>query len=202
MGSTRSDLRMDGIEVTTILTTVLGVFSTVGVTFIAKDYIASLLGGLMMRKDARIKPGTRVKIMVTPSLKGDIEKVGWVRSSLMEVGEGDRFPSVRTGRMLIVPNSILMNSPMMIYGEEVVDEVIVHIDSDFPDPEAAIQCMKDAMVEAGVKVKDVNISHKTDSLVVYGFYKADPDSMSDRRSEITSLFLKKFSMIRGTPPAT
>ncbi|MBS7658353.1 MAG: mechanosensitive ion channel [Candidatus Bathyarchaeia archaeon] len=176
-----------------IIVTLVTMLSALGFSMVAKDYLASFLGGLFIRRIKNIKPGIRIKMLVDPSIKGDVVKVGWLRTTLMEVGDGERLPSIRTGRIVLIPNFMLMNTPVLVYGEEVMDEVIAYVEGSYPDPEKIIQCMKEAIEEEGVKVKEVNLYQKEDKLVVYGIYEASPNYMTDLRSEILKRFLKKFN---------
>jgi len=179
-----------------IIVTLITMLSALGFSMVAKDYLASFLGGLFIRRVKNIKPGIRIKMLVDPSIKGDVVKVGWLRTTLMEVGDGERLPSIRTGRIVLIPNYMLMNTTVLVYGEEVMDEVIAYVEGDYPNPEKVIQCMKEAMEEENVKVKEVNLYQKEDKLVIYGIYESKPDCMTDLRSEILKRFLKKFNALK------
>lgn len=170
--------------------------SALGFSMIARDYLASLLGGIVIRKVKRISPGTRVKILASPLIKGDVVKVGWLRTTLVEVGDGERLPSVQTGRVLLVPNSMLVNSPVLVYGRKVVDQVVAYVEGG-SEPEKVVQCMKEAMREKGVKIKEVDLYQKEGSLMVYGIYETEPSYMADVRSEITKLFINKFNKVKA-----
>ena len=182
----------------TYITLLSVLVSTLGFSMIAREYLASFFGGIVIREVKRIKPGTRVKILTSPVIKGDVVKVGWLRTTLLEVGDGERLPSIKTGRMLLVPNSTLINSPILIYGREVIDQVVAYVDGRCPEPEKIIQCMKEAMMEKGVKVKEVDLYQKGDKLMVYGIYKTKSNTMTDVRSEIMRVFLKKSNGIIRT----
>lgn len=175
----------------------IALLSVLGFSMIAKDYLASLLGGIVIRKVRCISPGTRIKILASPLIKGDVVRVGWLRTTLMEVGDGERLPSVQTGRVLLVPNSMLVNSPVLVYGRKVVDQVVAYVEGECLEPEKVIQCMKEAMKEKGVKIKEVDLYQKEGSLMVYGIYETEPTYMADVRSEITKLFLNKFNKVKA-----
>ncbi|MGH7422736.1 MAG: hypothetical protein ACREJ1_03550, partial [Candidatus Methylomirabilales bacterium] len=99
-----------------------------GISLVFKDYLASLVGGLILRQIRQVKPGVRIKVLIMPAitLKGDVISVGALRTTLHEVGDGERLPSVRTGRIVKVPNFTLVNSPLVIYDEQISDEVIAY----------------------------------------------------------------------------
>ncbi|HUG96930.1 MAG TPA: hypothetical protein VMJ94_05270, partial [Nitrososphaera sp.] len=101
----------------------LSIFSSLGMSFVFKDYIADLLATVVIRKTKDIKVGNRIKITSGGAVtKGDIMEIGMLRTTVMEVGDGERLPSVRTGRLIKVPNYMLISNPVMIYGDTIIDE--------------------------------------------------------------------------------
>lgn len=45
-----------------------------GISLVFKDYLASLLGGIILRRIRQVKPGARIKVLITPAItvKGDV----------------------------------------------------------------------------------------------------------------------------------
>ena len=63
-----------------------------GISFVFKDYLADLLATMVIKRTKDIKIGNRIKInsggVVT---KGDIMEIGILRTTVMEVGDGEQF---------------------------------------------------------------------------------------------------------------
>ena len=105
----------------------LSIFSSLGMSFVFKDYIADLIATIVIKKTRDIKIGNRIKISSGGAVtKGDIMDIGLIRTTIMEVGDGERLPSVRTGRLIKVPNYMLISNPVMIYGDTIIDEVTAY----------------------------------------------------------------------------
>jgi hypothetical protein len=166
--------------------------STLGVSWIVKDYIASLLAGLIIRVVKQVRPGRRIKVFTTPPIKGDAIKIGLFRTSLIEVGDGERLPSIRTGRILQVFNMLLMNNPVLIYREDdYVDEVVAYVKYPCGDIGRLKGLMRESIIEEGMGPLEVGIYQRPDLLVIRGMYRSKLDSVVDLRSSILENFLGK-----------
>ena len=166
--------------------------STLGVSWIVKDYIASLLAGLIIRVVKQVRPGRRIKVFTTPPIKGDVIKIGLFRTSLIEVGDGERLPSIRTGRILQVFNMLLMNNPVLIYREDdYVDEVVAYVKYPCGDIGRLKGLMRESIIEEGMEPLEVGIYQRPDLLVIRGMYRSKLDSVVDLRSSILENFLGK-----------
>lgn len=164
--------------------------SALGVSFVLKDYVASAIAGLIFRKVKHIRPNTRIKVMVNPVIKGDVVDIGWFRTTLREVGDGERLPSVHTGRILKLPNFFLFNNPLVIYGETITDEVVAYIEAKRFNP-SCIELMRKAIEEEGHKVVEVGVFQKENYFIVHGIFESDISEMTDVRSKILLNFFKK-----------
>ena len=175
----------------------LGVlFSSMGMSFVFKDYIADLLANFVMRKTKDIRVGSRIKITAAGiTTKGDIMHMGLLRTTLMEVGDGERLPSVRTGRLIKVPNFMLINNPVMVYGDTIIDEVVSYIPRPYPDSLLLMESMKDAIISNGHGLIDVGLYQKDDRLVIHGVFEVKTSEMADERSKILRDFLIKSRQI-------
>src|SRR5712692_8011250 len=126
------------------------VISTMGVSFVFKDFIGDLLATMVIKKTGDIKVGKRIKIMVPGNItKGDIMEISLMRTTVMEVGDGERLPSVRTGRLIKVPNYMLMSNPVMVYGDTIIDEVVAYVPRPYPDSQSLLDSMKEAIINNG-----------------------------------------------------
>jgi len=175
---------------TSLLITIASALA-LGFALVLKDYIASFIAGTVFRSVGHIKRGRRVKILTVPTIKGDILDVGPIRTSLMEVGDGERLPSVQTGRIVKVPNFMLLNNPVLIYGDTIIDEVIAYTNYQNPDLGSVIDHMKEAIASQGHKVIEVGVYQKEDRLVVHGIFESNPKDPTDVRSNILREFLEK-----------
>ena len=162
--------------------------SILGVSWVSRDYLSSLIGGIIIRRIKRIKPGTRIKILGMPHvIKGDVLSVNMFRTTLAEVGDGDRLPGIKTGRIYVLPNSILINNPVLMYGCKIVDQVVAYVDRD---PENGVRCMEQAIKKAGVDPKEVDVYQTKDKYVIYGVYESKTEKVSKVRNDIMRFFVK------------
>ncbi len=164
-----------------------------GMSLVFKDYLASLLGGIILRRLRHVKPDVRIKVLITPAItiKGDVIIVGAIRTSLYEVGDGERLPSVRTGRIVKVPNFTLVSSPLVIYGEQITDEVIAYESRPFTHLDTIEEDMRAAITEDGHAVIDVGFYQKEDQLIIHGIFKVHTQEAGDVRGRILKAFLER-----------
>jgi small-conductance mechanosensitive channel len=163
-----------------------------GISLVFKDYIADLLATMVIKRTKDIKIGNRIKInsggVVT---KGDIMEIGILRTTVMEVGDGERLPSVRTGRLIKVPNYMLINNPVMIYGDNIIDEVVSYVPRPYPDTQLLVDSMKQAIINNGHGLIEVGLYQKDDRLVIHGVFEVKTSEMGDERSKIFKEFLTR-----------
>lgn len=165
--------------------------STMGVSLVFKDYMASLLAGVIMRRVRNIQPGVRVKILGNPVIKGDIIAVGPVRTTMMEVGDGEHLPSVRTGRTIKVPNFALVNNPILLYGDNIIDEVVAYEKAPFVSVDTIVDDMKEAIGSQGHHTVEVGLYQKEDKLIIHGIFQANTSEVVDIRSRILRAFIER-----------
>lgn len=187
-------------ELVTILP-LLSIFSSLGMSFVFKDYIADLIATIVIKKTKDIKVGNRIKVTSGgATTKGDIMDIGLLRTTVMEVGDGERLPSVRTGRLIKVPNYMLISNPVMIYGDTIIDEVISYVPRPYPDSELLVDSMREAIIGNGHGLIEVGLYQKDDRLVIHGVFEVKTSEMADERSKILKEFLIRSKQI-GTGPA-
>src|SRR5919201_3057409 len=174
----------------------LSVFSSLGLSFVFKDYIADLVATIVIRKTKDIKVGNRIKVtngvVVT---KGDIMDIGMLRTTVMEVGDGERLPSVRTGRLIKVPNYMLISNPVMIYGDSIIDEVVSYVPRPYPNSQLLEESMRQAIISNGHGLIEVGLYQKDDRLVIHGVFEVKTSEMGDERSKILKEFLVRSGQI-------
>jgi len=185
-------LAIDGsIETTITISLIATLLGTMGFSLAFKDYIASLMAGLIIRRGKLIKNGGRVKILTSPIVKGDVRNIGWLRTTLMELGDGERLPSVQTGRLMKIPNFMLFNNPTLIYGESLIDEVVAYVKSDLTRSNGKlIENMAHAIEAEGHKIIGIGLYQKENSLVVHGIFESTTKELADVRSKILARYLE------------
>ncbi|MEW6603354.1 MAG: mechanosensitive ion channel domain-containing protein [Thermoproteota archaeon] len=176
----------------------LSVFSSLGLSFVFKDYIADLIATIVIKKTKDIRIGNRIKISSGGAVtKGDIMDIGLLRTTVMEVGDGERLPSVRTGRLIKVPNYMLINNPVMIYGDTIIDEVVSYVPRPYPDTQLLVESMKHAIINNGHGLIEVGLYQKDDRLVIHGVFEVKTSEMGDERSKILKEFLIRSKQIES-----
>ncbi len=183
-------------EVTLVLSLTTALLGTLGFSLAFKDYIASLIAGFVFRRVKHIAVGTRIKILISPTIKGDIVSIGWLRTTLEEVGDGERLSSIKTGKMLKIPNFILFNNPVVIYGESVTDEVITYLKlNSLQLNHLLVDNMKKAIEDEGYKVIDVNITQQNDNIIIHGIFRSDTKNIASARKRILERYFELNSTI-------
>ena len=178
----------------------LSIFSSLGMSFVFKDYLADLLATMVIKRTRDIKIGNRIKISAGGSVtKGDIMEIGILRTTVMEVGDGERLPSVRTGRLIKVPNYMLINNPVMIYGDTIIDEVVSYVPRPYPDAQLLTDSMKQAIINNGHGLIEVGLYQKEDRLVIHGVFEVKTSQMGDERSKILKEFLTRSKQVGFDP---
>ena len=171
-------------------------FSSAGISLVFKDYIADIVATMVIRKTKDIKVGNRIKISAAGSTtKGDIMQIGILRTTVMEVGDGERLPSVRTGRLIKIPNYMLINNPVMVYGDTIIDEVVAYVPRPYPNSDLLENSMKQAIINNGHGVIEVGLYQKEDRLVIHGVFEVKTSEMADERSKILKEFLIRSNQI-------
>jgi small-conductance mechanosensitive channel len=100
--------------------------ATAGIAFALKDVIVSVAGWLAVTFGDIYKVGDRIQV---GAIKGDVIDIGFIRTTLMELGEwvkGDLY----TGRIVRVANSFIFAEPMFNYSADfpyLWDEITIPI---------------------------------------------------------------------------
>ena len=91
----------------------LGVYlsvAAVGFAVALQKYVASFAGYFVLRLSRLFNLGDRIRI---GNIKGDVRHVGLLHFILDEVGEGDKFGGELTGRIIHIPNHIILDQPVL-----------------------------------------------------------------------------------------
>ena len=175
------------------------IFSLLGISFVFRDYLQNLLAYVVLKSRRReIRKGVRIKILSPIQIKGDIKSIGPLRTTLHEVGDGERLPSMKTGRYIKIPNYMLIFKPILVYKGLIIDEVVAYCKED--DLKLLERLMAQSIEESGCKVVGIAIYQKEATYLIHGMYEVSPATASDKRSEILLKFSEKLRASKqGTP---
>lgn len=177
-------------------------FSAIGLTFLFKTYLENLVAGFIIRRAGDMRQGTRIKLLIAPQvIKGDVVSVGPVRTTLIEVGDGEHLPSIQTGRFVKIPNTMLVSGTIVLYRDTMVDEVIAEVKLGGVTVEEAIGTMRRAIEEVGHTPLDVGIYQKAERLVVHGVFEVKTRTASDERGRVLRRFLETVPTAAAAVPA-
>lgn len=128
--------------------------ATAGIAFALKDVIASLAGWVAITFGDFYKVGDRIQV---GGIKGDVIDVGFVRTTLMELGEWVKS-DLYTGRIVRVANSFIFKEPMFNYSGDfpyLWDEVTIPVKygSDYQLADSLLKTV----------VTNVTVDHEADA---------------------------------------
>ncbi len=175
-----------------ILALMLSTLTAVNFTFVARVPVENFFSGIIIRGARGIRPGRRIKLLVSPQIiKGEVISIGPFRTSLMEIGDGEHLPSIRTGRVIKVPNSMLVNTAIVVYGDTIVDEVVAQVKWPGPDLDEVLARMYEAIREADHTPVEVGLFQRDGHLVIHGVFEVGTPLIADERTKVLKNFLQK-----------
>ena len=87
----------------------------IGLALALQKYIASFFAYFYINFSRIYNPGDRIRI---GNIKGDVRRVGLIHTTLEEVGEDEKLGGELTGRLLQVPNLIILDQPVLNYSKD------------------------------------------------------------------------------------
>lgn len=96
----------------------LSVYITIialGASLALQKYIASFVGHFVIRWSSTFDIGDRIRI---GSIKGDVRHVGLFHIILDEVGDDEKMGGELTGRLLHIPNLLVLDQPVLNYSKD------------------------------------------------------------------------------------
>jgi small-conductance mechanosensitive channel len=108
----------------------------VGLALALQKYTASFIAFFIIAFTRIFEIGDRIRI---GNVKGDVRHVGVIHMVLEEVGEDEKLGGELTGRLLYVPNLVILDQPVLNYskghfetipGDYVFDEIRIPIQTD------------------------------------------------------------------------
>jgi len=82
----------------------------IGLAVALQKYTASFFGFFVINFSRIYAPGDRIRI---GNIKGDVRWVGLIHTTLEEVGEDEKLGGELTGRILHVPNLVILDQPVL-----------------------------------------------------------------------------------------
>ncbi|MBI2164929.1 MAG: mechanosensitive ion channel [Chloroflexi bacterium] len=154
----------------------------VGLALALQKYVASFFGYFVIRYARVFSIGDRIRI---GSIKGDVRRIGLLHTILEEVGEDEKLGGELTGRILHIPNLIILDQPVLNYSKDysVKDRLI---QSDYIFDEVRIPITSDSDVEqAKALLEDIlkreDQAHVEKAAALFG--DSYPNFMKEVRSD-------------------
>lgn len=121
---------------------------TLGLALALQKYTASFLAYFVITFSDIYGIGDRIRIS---NVKGDVRRVGLLHTILEEVGEDEKLGGEVTGRLLHVPNMMVLDQPVLNYSKDysVQSEAI---SSDYMFDEVRIPLTTESNVEQASKL--------------------------------------------------
>jgi small-conductance mechanosensitive channel len=122
----------------------------IGLALALQKYVASFFSYFMIVISRIYTPGDRIRI---GNIKGDVRWVGLIHTTLEEVGEDEKLGGELTGRILHVPNLVILDQPVLNYSK---DYSVHHktISSDYMFDEIRIPITVDSNVTTATALLD------------------------------------------------
>jgi small-conductance mechanosensitive channel len=86
-----------------------------------QKYVASFAGYFVLRTSKLFRVGDRIRIG-NLGIKGDVRHIGFLHFTLDEVGEGEKSGGEVTGRLLHVPNHIVLDQHVLNFSQDFTSE--------------------------------------------------------------------------------
>ncbi len=121
---------------------------TIGLALALQKYTASFFAYFVISFSRIYEPEDRIRI---GTIKGDVQRIGLLHTTLEEVGEDEKLGGEVTGRLLHVPNLIILDQPVLNYSKD----YSVHcetIPSNYMFDEVRIPITTDSNVDQAVKL--------------------------------------------------
>ena len=88
-----------------------------GLAVALQKYVASFAGYFVLRISKLFAVGDRVRLGQL-NIKGDVRRIGLLHFVLDEVGEGDKSGGELTGRVLHIPNHVVLDQPVLNFSQD------------------------------------------------------------------------------------
>ncbi len=121
---------------------------TFGLTFALQRYIACFFAYFDILLSGIYRPGDRIRI---GEIKGDVRWVGLIHTTLAEVGEDEKLGGELTGRIMHVPNLVVLDQAVLNYSKDYSVRQ-KRIASDYMFDEARIPISRDSNLKKATEL--------------------------------------------------
>ncbi len=121
---------------------------TFGLTFALQRYIACFFAYFDILISGIYRPGDRIRV---GEIKGDVRWVGLIHTTLAEVGEDEKLGGELTGRIMHLPNLVVLDQAVLNYSKDYSVRQ-KRIASDYMFDEARIPVSRDSNVKKATEL--------------------------------------------------
>lgn len=121
---------------------------TFGLTFALQRYIACFFAYFDILLAGIYRPGDRIRI---GEIKGDVRWVGLIHTTLAEVGEDEKLGGELTGRIMHLPNLVVLDQAVLNYSKDYSAHQ-KRIASDYMFDEARIPISRDSNLKKATEL--------------------------------------------------
>ena len=141
----------------------------IGLALALQKQIANFFGYFSITFSRIYGRGDRIRIGDT---KGDVQRVGLIHTILEEVGEGDKLGGELTGRLIHMPNLLVLDQPVLNYSQD-YSVTQKRINSSYIFDEIRIALRPDSDVQAAIKlldeiVRSEDVDHIAEAQRIFG----------------------------------
>lgn len=129
---------------------------TVGIALALQKYVASFFGYFVIMFSRIFEKGDRIRV---GNVKGDVRRIGLLQTALEEVGEDEKLGGEVTGRIVHLPNLVILDQPVINYSKDYLPKG-QRIKSEYVFDEVRIPITSDSDAEAACHELDAIIKQK------------------------------------------
>ncbi len=126
----------------------------IGIALALQKYVSSFFGYFAIILLKPFSVGNRIRI---GNLKGDVTHIGLLHFTLDEVGEDEKLGGELTGRLLYVPNLIILDQPVLNYSK-VYSTKQAQINCEYIFDEVRVPLTTDSNINKAVQVLEETIT--------------------------------------------
>lgn len=131
-------------------TTAYASIIAIGLALALQKYIASFFGYFVIMFTRIYEKGDRIRV---GNVKGDVRSLGLLHTSLEEVGEDEKLGGEVTGRIVHLPNLVILDQPVLNYSKDYLSQG-KKVQSDYIFDEVRIPISTDSDAEEALSMLD------------------------------------------------
>ena len=122
----------------------------VGLALALQKYVASFFGYFVITFSRIYEKGDRIRVGM---VKGDVRRVGLLHTSLEEIGEDEKLGGEVTGRIVHLPNLVILDQPVLNYSKDYISRGVA-VQSDYVFDQIRIPITTDSNAKESSRVLD------------------------------------------------